>query len=86
MIRSAGGWLVPIFLFAWAGAWIYFGVDALVTREFGFSWTRHSEHLLVRPDTYPYHFWGFVSLAFVLAAAGVGAGIVQVRRLLRECE
>jgi hypothetical protein len=77
-------WYTPVFLFAWAAGWIYFGIRLLTGGEVWFAWYSGAPRILLRPDSHPHLFWSCVSLAFVLALVGVGAAIVELRKYLRQ--
>jgi hypothetical protein len=83
MTNSKYGWFKPIPFFAWGSGWLYAAIHLLAGGELWFSWTRGATRILVRRDT-PYYFWGCVSLFFLLALVAIWAGIVELRKYLRQ--
>ena len=75
-------WYTPVFLLAWAGAWIYFSVHLLSGGEVSFRWYSGATRILVRSDVHPYYFWACVCASFLLALIGMWGGIVELRKYL----
>ena len=84
MINAKHKWYTPVFLFAWASGWIYFGIQLLSGEDVWFAWYRGAPRTLLRRDTHPYLFWECVGIAFVFAVVGLWASVVHLRKYLRE--
>ena len=77
-------WYVPVFFFIWSAGFLFGGIHLLSGGELWTALHDGAKRVLVRMDTHPYQAWTRVIVFFLTALAGICAGVLELRKFIRQ--